>query len=96
MPSIYLHATYRQNGIDRFGRWHGRCTQPYGIASWDFDSEDEALADFNKRAPEGYELREGSLPDQRIGSPGVAAGRQVETQERAVNRVLDEIYPGLD
>jgi hypothetical protein len=43
--------------------------QPYGMSNWDFQSEEDALAAFVTRAAErlehGYELREGSVPDNR-------------------------------
>ncbi len=64
--SWHVHASYDKSGtIAPIGgtNWYD---QPYGMANWDFDSEEEALAAFGKRAGErfahGYELREGRAP----------------------------------
>jgi len=43
--------------------------QLYGMANWDFETEEEAQAAFRERAEErrkhGYELREGTTPEER-------------------------------
>jgi hypothetical protein len=63
----HVHATYDQSGASApvaGTRWYD---QPYGMANWDFDTEDAARAEFRRRAAarlaRGYELLEGALPD---------------------------------
>jgi hypothetical protein len=62
----HLHANYDKSGTMApvaGTHWHA---QPYGMANWDFETEEEALAAFRERAEErgkhGYELREGAIP----------------------------------
>jgi hypothetical protein len=63
----HLHASYDKTGTVApiaGTLWYA---QPYGMANWDFDTEDEARTAFLERAAEriahGYELREGAIPD---------------------------------
>ena len=63
----HLHATYDKRGTIApiaGTLWY---EQPYGMANWDFDTEEEACAAFRERAEErkehGYELREGAIPE---------------------------------
>ena len=63
----HLHATYDKTGTlapVADTSWH---EQPYGMANWDFDAEEDARAAFRDRAKErlahGYELREGAIPE---------------------------------
>lgn len=63
----HLHATYDKTGTIAPIAGTSWYEQPYGMANWDFDTEEEARAAFRKRAEErlehGYELREGSIPE---------------------------------
>ena len=63
----HVHASYDKTGTIApiaGTRWY---EQPYGMANWDFDAEDDALKAFRARATErlahGYELREGAVPE---------------------------------
>lgn len=63
----HLHASYDKSGTIapiEGTRWY---EQPYGMADWSFDTEEEARAAFRARARErlehGYELRDGVLPE---------------------------------
>ncbi|MBC8101728.1 MAG: hypothetical protein H7Z41_03985 [Cytophagales bacterium] len=63
----HLHATYDKSGTlapVAGTRWY---EQTYGMANWDFGSDDDVLVSFRARAQErldhGYELREGAIPD---------------------------------
>lgn len=62
----HLHATYDKSGtltpvVD--SRWY---EQPYGMANWDFDTQEEAVAAFQQRIEEriahGYKLRADDHP----------------------------------
>lgn len=62
----HLHATYDKTGTlapVAGTLWY---EQPYGMADWDFHTEEEACDAFRARARErlahGYELREGAVP----------------------------------
>lgn len=64
----HLHASYDKTGtIAPIAGvlWYEK---PYGMANWDFDTEQEALEAFRNRAQEclehGYELCEGAIPDE--------------------------------
>ena len=63
----HLHANYDKTGTIApvaGTRWY---EQPYGMANWDFESEDDAIVAFQARAKErldhDYELREGAIPE---------------------------------
>jgi hypothetical protein len=63
----HVHATYDKSGTITpvaGTRWYD---QPYGMANWDYDSYAEAEHAFTARANDrlrnGYELREGALPE---------------------------------
>ncbi len=63
----HLHASYDKSGTIApiaGTKWY---EQPYGMSDWDFDTLDETLAAFRRRAAEriehGYELREGEIPE---------------------------------
>ena len=63
----HLHASYDKTGTMApiaGTPWH---EQLYGMANWDFDSEEDAVTGFRERAAErlnhGYEVREGAVPD---------------------------------
>ncbi len=69
----HLHASYDKSGTIAPVAGTLWYRQPYGMSNWDFDTEDEVLEAFRRRAAEriqhGYELREGSVPDDRLPSP---------------------------
>jgi hypothetical protein len=63
----HLHASYDKTGTVApiaGTLWY---EQPYGMANWDFNTEEEVRTAFLERAAEriahGYELREGAIPD---------------------------------
>lgn len=65
--SWHVHAAYDKTGTIApiaGTRWYD---EAYGMSNWDFDGEEAAVAEFEKRARErlehGYELREGALPE---------------------------------
>jgi hypothetical protein len=63
----HVHATYDKGGGTAPVAGTDWYAQPYGMANWDFDSREEALAAFRERAAErlghGYEVREGAVPE---------------------------------
>src|SRR5687767_8656191 len=63
----HVHASYDKTGTlapIAGTRWW---EEPYGTANWSFDTREEALAEYQRRAAErlshGYELREGMIPE---------------------------------
>jgi hypothetical protein len=63
----HLHASYDKTGTlapIAGTKWF---EVPYGMANWDFDTEEAVVNAFQHRASErlehGYELREGTLPE---------------------------------
>lgn len=63
----HLHASYDKTGTIapvQGQRWY---ELEYGMANWDYQTRDEASADFRKRANErlrhGYQLQEGALAE---------------------------------
>ncbi len=62
----HVHASYDQSGSLAPVAGTSWFTQPYGMANWDFDTIEEALAAFRRRARErvqhGYTLAEGRVP----------------------------------
>jgi len=65
-----VHANYDKSGSMSPVAGVEWYEQPYGIANWDFDAEEDARAEFSRRTMErfrrGYELREGSLSGERM------------------------------
>jgi hypothetical protein len=63
----HLHASYDKTGTVAPIAGTLWFEQPYGMANWDFDTEEDVRAAFLERAAEriahGYELREGAIPD---------------------------------
>lgn len=64
----HVHASYDKTGTlapVAGTRWY---ELPYGMANWDFDTREGALDEFRSRAvtrlERGYELREGSVPEE--------------------------------
>jgi hypothetical protein len=75
----HVHANYDKSGASApvaGVRWY---EELYGTANWDFDTQDDALAEFHRRAEDrlahGYELLEGQIPDVPRGSTAVAKGK---------------------
>ena len=63
----HVHASYDKTGSTApvgGSRWY---EQLYGMANWDFDTREKAIAAFREHAGErfehGYELREGAVPE---------------------------------
>jgi hypothetical protein len=74
----HVHASYDQAGAMAPVAGVKWFEQPYGMANWDFDSPEEAAAEFRRRAAEraehGYELREGNVTGGPRGKSAVAKG----------------------
>ena len=75
----HVHASYDQAGATAPVAGVKWFEQPYGMANWDFDSPEEAAAEFHRRAAErvehGYELREGNVTAGPRGKKGGAVAR---------------------
>lgn len=63
----HLHATYDKTGTIAPVAGTHWYAQPYGMANWDCETEEDARAAFREHAQErlthGYELREGAIPE---------------------------------
>ena len=77
--SWHVHASYDKTGASAPVAGMPWYEQPYGMANWDFETEEEARAEFRRRAEDrrehGYELLEGTVPEPPAeGSTAVARG----------------------
>jgi hypothetical protein len=74
----HVHASYDKSGSTAPVAGFPWFEQPYGMANWDFDNREKAVAEFRRRAEErvghGYELREGDIFASAEGSTAVAKG----------------------
>ena len=75
----HVHASYDQAGATAPVAGVKWFEQPYGMANSDFDSPEEAAAEFRRRAAErvehGYELREGNVSGGVRGKKGGAVAK---------------------